>query len=196
MGGSVDSGAGARHVGRPMKPRVFFVLFPLCATLLAGCGKKSADVVTYGSKDDHAAAAKAATEAKADSHAGHNHGSGHVHKPLMGGELVEVGEHQFNLEFKFDAARGVLQAWVLDGHAENFVRVAMASFDVQEADGAKRLITLHAVANDITGEKVGDTSAFEGAAPWLREVKHFDGVVKAIRVRGQDFRDLDFHLHP
>ncbi len=195
-GGPVDSGARARHVGRPMKLCVVAFALVVCAVFFAGCGKKSAEVVTYGSKDDHAAAAKAATEAKADPHAGHNHGSGHAHKPLMGGELVEVGEHQFNLEFKFDAARGVLQAWVLDGHAENFVRVAMASFDVQEADGAKRLITLHAVANDITGEKAGDTSAFEGAAPWLREVKHFDGVVKAIRVRGQDFRDLDFHLHP
>ena len=179
-----------------MKSRAVASALVACTVLLAGCGKKSAEVVTYGSKDDHAAAAKAATEAKADPHAGHNHGSGHAHKPLMGGELVEVGDHQFNLEFKYDAGRGVLQAWVLDGHAENFVRVGMASFDVQEEGGAKRLITLRAVANEITGEKVGDTSAFEGDAPWLREVKHFDGVVKAIRVRGQDFRDLDFHIHP
>jgi hypothetical protein len=170
----------------------------LAAALLAGCGKKSDEVVTYGSKEAHAAAAKAAESgaAKADPHAGHNHGSGHAHKPLMGGELVEVGDHQFNLEFKYDAARGVLQAWVLDAHAENFVRVSMAAFDVQEEEGERRTITLRALGNDITGEKVGDTSSFEGAAPWLKDIKHFDGVVKAIKVRGLEFRDIDFHLHP
>lgn len=129
-------------------------------------------------------------------HAGHDHGSGHAHKALMGGELVELGEHQFNLELKFDAARGVLQVWILDSHAENFVRVGMAAFDVQEADGAKRVIVLRPVSNALTGETHGDTSAFEGEAPWLREVQHFDGVVKALRVRGVDFRDVKFHLHP
>jgi hypothetical protein len=134
----------------------------------------------------------------ADDHAGHGHppGSAHAHQPLMGGELVGIGEHQFNLEFKYDAARGVLQAWVLDGHAENFVRVSMALFDVQEAGGQQRTITLRALSNEISGEKVGDTSAFEGEAHWLGEVAHFDGLVKAIRVRDSDFRDIAFHLHP
>lgn len=182
-----------------MKSSARFVFIPLAlvVALLAGCGKKSEGIVTYGSKDSLDAQANAAKmAAKADPHAGHNHGGGHAHKPLMGGELVEVGDHQYNLEFKFDAARGMLQAWVLDGHAENFVRVGMASFDVVENGGERRTITLHAVANEITGEKSGDTSAFEGAAPWLAPVKHFDGTVKAIRVRGSDFRDISFHFHP
>jgi hypothetical protein len=121
---------------------------------------------------------------------------GHTHAAPHGGQLVELGEHQFSLEFKYDAARGVLQAWVLDGHAENFVRVSMALFDVQEAGGQKRIITLQAVANGMTGEKAGDTSAFEGDAAWLGEVGHFDGVVKAIQVRDSVFRDVGFHFHP
>lgn len=174
-----------------MKPAFASAL--LCVALLvSGCGRKSEGVVTYGSKDSLDAKAHAA---KADPHAGHNHG-GHVHKPLMGGELVELGNHEFNLEFKYDAARGVLQAWVLDAHAENFVRVGMASFDIQEASGARRVATLQAVANPITGETPGDTSAFEGAVPWLKEFKHFDGVVRAVKVRGAEFRDVAFHLHP
>ncbi len=176
----------------PLRPVSLALLLTLGAALLAGCGRKSEGVVTYGSKDSLDAKAHAA---KADPHAGHNHG-GHVHKPLMGGELVELGAHQFNLEFKYDAARGVLQAWVLDAHAENFVRVGMASFDIQEAAGARRVVTLQAVGNTITGETPGDTSAFEGAAPWLKEVKHFDGVVRAVKVRGAEFRDVAFHLHP
>lgn len=184
-----------------MKFSVRLVVAPLAVAvaLFTGCGKKSDEIVTYGNKDSLDAQANAAkAKAAADPHAGHNHahGSGHVHKPLMGGELVEVGDHQFNLEFKYDAARGVLQAWVLDAHAENFVRVGMAAFDVQEEGGERRTITLRAVGNDITGEKIGDTSSFEGAAPWLNDIKHFDGVVKAIKVRDLEFRDIDFHLHP
>jgi len=175
-----------------MKPIVLPALISL-ALLVAGCGRKSEGVVTYGSKDSLDAKAHAA---KADPHAGHDHGGGHAHRPLMGGELVELGDHEFNLELKYDAARGVLQAWVLDAHAENFVRVGMASFDIQEASGARRVATLQAVANPITGETPGDTSAFEGAAPWLREFKYFDGVVVAVKVRGAEFRDVPIHLHP
>jgi hypothetical protein len=141
-------------------------------------------------------AKKEGPAARADAHAGHDHGSGHAHKPLMGGQLVELGEHQFTLEFKYDAARGMLQAWVLDGHAENFVRVSMALFDVQEAGGQQRTITLRALANAMTGERVGDTSAFEGEAAWLGQIGHFDGVVKAVKVRDIVFRDIRFHFHP
>lgn len=122
--------------------------------------------------------------------------AGHHHAAPNGGQLLELGEHQFNLEFKYDATRGVLQAWVLDGHAENFVRVSMALFDVQETGGQQRTITLRALANEITGEKVGETSAFEGEAAWLGEIGHFDGIVKAIKVRDVVFRDIDFHFHP
>lgn len=159
---------------RPLIPLVTLVLL-----LAPGCSKKEG----VASTDAHAAH-------------DHAHGAGHPHKPLMGGQLVEVGEHQFNLEFKYDAARGVLQAWVLDGHAEKFVRVSMSLFDVQEAGGQKRTITMHALANAMTGEKPGDTSAFEAEARWLGEIGHFDGVVKVIRVRGADFRDIKFHFHP
>src|SRR5690606_17491649 len=99
-------------------------------------------------------------------------------------------------ELKFDPARGVLKVWILDAHAENFVRVRMAAFDVQEEGGAQRTITLRAVANPLSGETAGDTSSFEGDAPWLRQIEHFDGVVRAIRVRDLDFRDISFHFHP
>jgi hypothetical protein len=132
-------------------------------------------------------------EPAADEHA---NGGGHRHTAPHGGQLVELGDHQFNLEFKYDAARGMLQAWVLDGHAENFVRVRMTLFDVQEAGGQQRTITLRALANSMTGENPGDTSAFEGEARWLGEIGHFDGVVKAIQVRDTVFRDIKFHFHP
>lgn len=178
-----------------MKRSVLLLTCALAATLLAGCGKKkSGDIPTYGSAKSNDQHGKAA--APADPHAGHNHGSGHVHRAPNGGELVELGDHQFNLEFKYDLGRSVLQAWILDAHAENFIRTGMDSFDITEDGGQRRVLRLQATGNAMTGETVGDTSYFEAAAPWLREVKHFDGVVKAIRVRGVDFRDVRFHFHP
>jgi hypothetical protein len=168
-----------------MKRLVLLLSAALVAATLAGCGKKNTgDVPMYGSKNSR------------DPHAGQAGHGGHAHRAPNGGELVELGDHQFNLEFKFDVSRGVLQAWVLDAHAENFVRVGMDAFEVQEEGGQRRTITLQATANAMTGENTGDTAYFEGTAPWLREVKHFDGVVKAVRVRGVDFRNVPFHFHP
>lgn len=172
-----------------MKSSFFLSMLALGMVLVAGpgCGKKqSGDIPTYGSKSSR----------DAHGHAGHDHGHGHVHTAPNGGELVELGDHQFNVELLYDKQRGVLRAWMLDAHAENFVRVAMDSFDVQEEGGQHRTITLRATANNLTGETAGDTSYFEGEAPWLREVKHFDGVIKALRVRGTDFRNVKIHLHP
>ena len=119
--------------------------------------------------------------------------AGHHHVAPHGGVLVGLGEHQFNLEFRFDEARGVLQAWVLDAHAENFVRTAQRGLEVQAtaADRA-RVLDFVAVANPMTGETVGDTALFEVPAEWLRSAKAFDGRLKAITVRGVTFTDVAF----
>ncbi len=121
--------------------------------------------------------------------------AGHHHHAPHGGVLVELGEHQFNLEIKFDEKRGVLQAWVFDGHAENFVRIAQREFEVQAtaADRA-RVLDFVAVANTMTGETAGDTSLFEVPAEWLRAAKAFDGRIKAITVRGVTFNDVAFRF--
>jgi hypothetical protein len=119
--------------------------------------------------------------------------AGHHHHAPNGGMLVELGEHQFNLEIKFDEARGVLQAWVLDGHAENFVRIAQSGLEVQAtAPDRARVLDFVAVANTMTGETAGDTALFEVPAEWLRTAKAFDGRLKAITVRGVTFNDVAF----
>lgn len=157
--------------------------FPLLALLAAlaiattGCEKKSG-------RDAAAAREKASAS------------SSHAHAAPHGGTLIEIGEHQFNLELLFDEARGVLQAWFLDGHAENFVRVAMPSFEVaaQAAGGEVRTLTFRPVASSMSGETAGDTSQFEAAAPWLRDAKAFDGTIKTLTVRGVSFSDLTFEF--
>lgn len=124
---------------------------------------------------------------------GHAAASDHHHHAPHGGVLVELGEHQANLEFKFDEARGIMQAWVFDGHAENFVRISEPGFEVETvAGGAGRLLDFVAVSDTMTGETVGDTATFEASAEWLRTAKAFDGRVKAITVRGNTYRDVTF----
>lgn len=118
---------------------------------------------------------------------------GHEHHAPHGGVLVELGGHQASLELRFDGTRGVLQAWLLDAHAENFVRTDQPGFEIEaRAGGAVHAVRFVAVANAMTGETVGDTATFEAPADWLRAAKAFDGRVKAITVRGVTFQDVPF----
>jgi hypothetical protein len=121
---------------------------------------------------------------------------GHTHTAPHGGELVELGDHQYNLELVYDGGRGVLQVWVLDGHAENFIRLPIAGFQIEvDVDGKKQVLEMLPVANPVTGETIGDTALFEARAEFLMSANHFDGVIKAIKVRDSDFRNVRFHFH-
>ncbi len=131
---------------------------------------------------------------KSDPHAGHDHGA-HVHKAPHGGLLVELGEHAGNLELVRDDAAGKLTVYVLDGHAEDFVRIAAPSISLTAyAAGARQTVTLVAVANPATGETVGNTSQFEAAAPWLKDAGEFNGEVGALEIKGAKFGPAAFKL--
>jgi hypothetical protein len=131
---------------------------------------------------------------KKDPHAGHSHSTGHVHKAPHGGTLVELGDHAYNLELVRDAAAGKLTAYVLDGHAENFVRIKSPLIEVVAMPGGMRTpITLQAVANTATGETVGDTSQFEAQADWLKTAGEFAGIV-TVEIRGTTFSQVAFVL--
>ncbi|MFO1448898.1 MAG: hypothetical protein U1F61_12140 [Opitutaceae bacterium] len=123
--------------------------------------------------------------------AGHHHG--HVHTAPHGGLLVEVGEHQFNLELVHDAATGSLTAFVLDGHAENFVRISQPALELTISQPAPaRTVVLNAVANAATGEAVGNTSQFETRAEWLKSATALAGTVTRIEIRGTHFNQIAF----
>ncbi len=132
------------------------------------------------------------------SKSGHNHaapGGGHVHVAPHGGVLVEIGEHAYNLELLRDPAAGKLTAWVLDGHAENFVRIAAPSIElVALAGGQRRPLSLKAVANAGTGETVGNTSQFEAQADWLKSAGELPGTIESIEIKGTTFRNIASHL--
>ncbi len=154
-----------------MKLPPFLVMAAGLAAGLAGCPKSP----------DHALPAVAP--------------GGHAHIAPHGGTLVALGEHSFNLELVRDGDLGKLSAYVLDGHAENFVRITLTSFEVVAiAGGERRPLVLRAVANSATGETVGDTSQFEAQADWLKKVAKFPGSIPYLEIRGTTFQNVAFHL--
>ena len=123
-----------------------------------------------------------------------DHGSAeHHHVAPHGGTLVPLGEHEFNLEFVLDAATGTLNAYVLDAHADDFVRLPVASFQVT-AKRADREETLDfkAAANTATGETAGNTALFTAQADWLKTGGNFEGVLKELTIRGKSYASIAF----
>jgi hypothetical protein len=130
-----------------------------------------------------------------DDHRGSSSGGGHVHVAPHGGTLIEIGDHAYNLELVRDSTAGRLTAYVLDGHAENFVRIAMPSIEmVAIVGGERRPLTLRAVANTATGETIGNTSQFEAEADWLKTAAEFPGTVKSLEIRGSRFQDIAIYM--
>jgi hypothetical protein len=153
-----------------MKPLSLFTRLAALAVLLTGCSKSP-------------------DQASPDSPSGHAHISPH------GGTLVPLGEHGYNLELVRDADAGKLSAYVLDSHAENFVRISAPSFElVAISGGERRPLTLRAVADSATGETVGDTSHFEAQADWLKRTAQFPGTITALEIRGTKFENVAIYL--
>ena len=118
----------------------------------------------------------------------------HEHHPPHGGIPVVLGAEVYHLELVLDAGNGRLQAFILDGELENFIRSSAASFDVVAVvEGREQTLTFKPVANPATGETAGDTALFETQADWLKTTKSFDAVLKTLTVRGTTFNDVKFN---
>ncbi|HEY0968346.1 MAG TPA: hypothetical protein VGD88_13225 [Opitutaceae bacterium] len=123
---------------------------------------------------------------------GGSSGGGHAHTAPHGGKLVEVGEHAYNLEFVVDREVGKLTAYVLDGHAENFIRTDLAGIALT-VNG--RPLTLAPVANSATGETVGSTAQFEASADWLKAPgAQLTVNIPALTLRGSAFTAIEATL--
>ncbi|MGO8929964.1 MAG: hypothetical protein ACLQU3_24105 [Limisphaerales bacterium] len=119
----------------------------------------------------------------------------HEHKPPHGGAPVELGQEEYHVEFVLDAPEGKLQAFVMDGELENFVRIDAPSVEITaQVSGQQEQLRLHPVANNATGEKVGDTSLFEARADWLKATSTFDAVLKEITVHGKSYTNILFNF--
>lgn len=121
------------------------------------------------------------------------HGHGHAHAAPHGGTLIELGNHQGNVEFVRDEAASKLTAYLLDAHAENFVRVPLDAFTLKATvAGKEETLTFKPVGNSATGEKPGDTSQFEASADWIKTTPAFTGVIPSLSIKGTTFTDVKF----
>jgi hypothetical protein len=119
----------------------------------------------------------------------------HEHHPPHGGTPVELGEEEYHVELVRDATAGKLQAFVLDGELENFVRIASPSLEISaQVSGREEKLVFQPIANSATGEKVGDTSLFETQADWLKSKPTFEAVLTEISIHGKTFTNISFNF--
>lgn len=154
-----------------------------------------------------ALAAAAALTAGCDDHAGHSHppaGSpgpskesgheGHAHEAPHGGALIALGDEFAHVELLVDPATGKVTAWILDGHAENPIRISRSTLDFQVtgADGKDLLVPLLPVARSTTGETAESTSEFSITHDRFKGVTKFEGILASVTIKGKDFKDVKF----
>jgi hypothetical protein len=117
----------------------------------------------------------------------------HKDVPPHGGIPVALGD-DYNIELVRDPESGTLSGYVLDDEMEDFIRSSSPLVTmVATVNGRPQTLVLTAVANPATGEKVGDTSLFEGQADWLRTTGDFDAVLRTITIRGTTFTEVKFN---
>jgi hypothetical protein len=109
--------------------------------------------------------------------------------------LVELGEEFAHVELVLDRAAETLTAYILDGEAEQPVRVTVSSIRVAiEADPSALELELVPVASVLTGEAAGNTSQFAARHVGLRSSGPLKGRIGEIAVKGRAFRDVGFEL--
>ena len=119
----------------------------------------------------------------------------HHHHPPHAGTPVVLGDEAYHIELVLDGPAGKLQAYVLDGEMESFVRSSASRIEITATvGGAPRTLVLLPVPNPETGETVGDTSLFEAQAEWLKTAMAFDAVLRSVDIRGTTFTDVRFNF--
>jgi hypothetical protein len=116
----------------------------------------------------------------------------HVHSSLMGGTLIEIGDHAFNIEF-LKKENGVWSLYILDAHAENFVRIKSPQINAFWVDGGlKTPIQFQAIANPATGETVGETSQFDFEA--IDANASGEILIPSLKISTKEFVDVRIEL--
>ena len=127
-----------------------------------------------------------------------NDGHEHHHTAPHGGTLVAIGDHFAHLEVVLDSETGNLTVYVLDGEAENPIRLKQETLKFSVAlkkEGKNPIVTtmeLAAVESPLTGETVGDTSEFFARNEKLRGVRELSAVISNLEIKGKRIDDLEF----
>ena len=142
----------------------FFSLFATTLLLLYGC-----------SSDPHSSV----------------HGGTHIHQPLRGGVLMELGKHGsgYNLEI-LQNPQDQLEIFILDAHAENYVRIAQPSIELTLSD-SNQTMSLEAVADPATGEAVGNSALFRAESNISSKLP-LQGTLRSLKIGSKTYTDQPF----
>ena len=125
-------------------------------------------------------------------HAAHDD---HNHAPKYDGQLVELGDHEFQVELLLEPESGKLVAYLWDGHVERAVPATMKSLTVHATVGDEKVtLELTPVANPY-GDEAGKSSEYAGQSDKLKKIDHFDGELAAIEIAGKRFEAVAFRYH-
>ncbi|MGB0354771.1 MAG: hypothetical protein ACPGII_01825 [Opitutales bacterium] len=114
-------------------------------------------------------------------------GGHHVHTAPHGGELYELGPHGSGFNFElFLNENGNLNLYILDAHAENFVRIKQTQIEILFPDTNRSSLSLEAVEDTATGETVGDTSRFQSPGS-IHDLLPIQGIIKEISVGSKTY---------
>ena len=118
-------------------------------------------------------------------------GGAHVHQPLRGGILLELGPHGsgHNLELLRNE-KDELEIFILDAHAENYVRIKQPNIELSLND-RNHTLTLDAVPDSATGETVGNTSLFRSNQS-IASLLPLQGKITAIQIGSKNYEQTAF----
>jgi len=128
----------------------------------------------------------------------HDHEShdDHNHSPPFGGRLVELGDHEFQVELVHSAEEGTLDAHLFDGHVEVPVPTTQKLLQVKVAVGDMMVVVdLKPVANPYTKEEAGKASNFSGQHDKLKGLEEFEGALIELELAGKTFKNVAFVYH-
>ena len=121
----------------------------------------------------------------------------HGHAPKYGGSLVELGEHEFQVELLLYPETGTLEAYIWDGCVERAIPSPMKSMTVKiKVLDTDMPIVLKPAENPYAEDKPGEATKFKGQSDRLVMVEHFDGTLAEVTLAGKSFKDVAFHYHP
>ena len=127
----------------------------------------------------------------------------HHHEAPHGGTLIELGDHFGLMEILHDPAKGTLNAWFLDGCADNYVRLVRQKIKfVIHGRFLKKPVAgtipfeLLPKANPLTGETKSSTSQYQLVHEQFKDVPRLKGMILNVAYKGHDFINLTFDTSP
>tara|TARA_Y100000589_G_C27097683_1_gene606670 strand:+ start:372 stop:851 length:480 start_codon:yes stop_codon:yes gene_type:complete len=123
----------------------------------------------------------------------------HTHEAPHGGVLIELGDHFGLMELLHDPNKGSLQAWFLDGCAENYVRLVKQKIKLVIHGrflnkSVKQTVSFELLpkANPLTGETNRSTSQYQLIHEQLKGVSRLKGMILNVKYKSHDFKNLTF----